>query len=57
MKNEQYIQLLTAVINTLNGVTIRADQLEAIQRINACTRELRGLIEAIKAEPAEEEKN
>ena len=55
MKNEQYIQLLTAVINTLNGVTIRADQLEAIQRINACTRELSGLIEAIKAEPAEEQ--
>ena len=57
MKNEQYIQRLTAVINTLNGATIRADQLEAIQRINACTRELRGLIEAIKAESAEEEKN
>lgn len=55
--NETIIRTLTAVANTLDATTLRADQLEAIQRINACTRELRGLIEAIKAEPAEAEQN
>lgn len=46
---EQITQRITAVINTLNGAMLRADQIDAIQRINVCTRELSGLIEDIKA--------
>ena len=55
--NETIIRTLTAVVNTLDATTLRADQLDAIQRINACTRELRGLIEAIKEAPAEQEES
>lgn len=51
--NETIIRTLIAVANTLDGITIRADQIDAIQRINACTRELRGLMEAIKTTPDE----
>lgn len=47
--NEQVIQRITMVINTLNGATIRADQLDAVQRINACTRELQAVIATLNA--------
>lgn len=51
--NETIIRTILAVANTLDGITIRADQIDAIQRINACSRELRGLMEAIKTMPDE----
>lgn len=56
---EQYIKRITAVINTLNAATIRADQIDAINRISACTMELRDMIHEMKsataAAPAKEE--
>lgn len=56
---EQYIKRITAVINTLNAATIRADQIDAINRISMCTMELRDIIHEMQstktAEPAKEE--
>ena len=46
--HDHIVQRLTAVINTLNAATVRADQIDAVQRINACTNELRSLIETIE---------
>lgn len=54
MNNEQYIMKLQAVINTLNGAMLRADQIDAIQRIDVCTKELKHIIEALNA-PKEEQ--
>lgn len=51
MNNEQYIMKLQAVINTLNNATVRADQVDVVQRIEACTRELNGLIKELSAPP------
>lgn len=50
---DQYIKRITAVINTLNAATIRADQIDAINRINMCTMELRDMINVMKSAPAE----
>lgn len=47
--DQNIITRLTAVINTLNAATLRADQLDAIQRINACVQELRGVIKALES--------
>jgi len=44
MENERFIERITMVINTLNAATLRADQIDAVQRIDACTRELKGII-------------
>ena len=44
MENERFIERITMVINTLNAETLRADQIDAVQRIDACTRELKGII-------------
>lgn len=49
MNKEQYIQKLQAVINTLNGATVRADQVNVVQRIAACTRELNDMINELSA--------
>lgn len=54
MEQNNIIMRLHAVINTLNAATLRADQLDAIQRINACTQELRGVISALEAEEKDE---
>lgn len=51
---EQVIQRITAVVNTLNGAMIRADQIDAVQRIDACTRELKNIIAEL-SEPKERE--
>lgn len=48
------IMRLHAVINTLNAATLRADQVDAVQRINACTQELRGVIAVLESEPKNE---
>lgn len=53
--NETLIQRLTAVANTLSGATIRADQIDAIQRINACVRELHSIMADV-SKPAGDEK-
>lgn len=49
---DQYIKRITAVINTLNAATIRADQIDAINRINMCTMELRDMIREMQSAPA-----
>lgn len=46
---------LQAVVNTLNATMLRADQVEAMQRINACTHELMGIIKDLETK-AETEK-
>ena len=48
------IMRLQAVINTLNAATLRADQVDAVQRINACTQELRGVIAVLESETKNE---
>lgn len=52
---EQITQRITAVINTLNGAMLRADQIDAIQRIDVCTKELRHIIEALNTTPENKE--
>ncbi len=47
---------LHAVINTLSAATLRADQVDAVQRINACTQELRSVIAALEDETKNETK-
>lgn len=49
MNKEQYIMKLQAVVNTLNAATVRADQVDVVQRIAACTRELDGIINELNA--------
>lgn len=49
MNKEQYINRLQAVVNTLNAATVRADQVDAVQRIAACTRELNSIMEELSA--------
>jgi hypothetical protein len=49
MNKEQYIHKIQAVINTLNNATVRADQIDVVQRIDACTRELKGIIKELSA--------
>lgn len=44
MNKGQYIQRILAVVNTLNAATVRADQVDAVQRIAACTRELNSIV-------------
>lgn len=56
MEQNNIIMRLHAVINTLNAATLRADQIDAIQRINACTQELRGVINTLEAEQKDETK-
>lgn len=48
MNKEHCIMKLTAIINTLNAATLRADQVDAVQRINACTAELTNMIKAMQ---------
>lgn len=52
---DQYIKRITAVINTLNAATIRADQIDAINRIRMCTMELHDMICEMQSAPAKEE--
>ena len=52
---DQYIKRIIAVINTLNAATIRADQIDAINRISMCTMELRDMIREMQNAPAEEQ--
>lgn len=49
---DQYIKRITAVINTLNAATVRADQIDAINRISMCTMELRDMIREMQSAPA-----
>ena len=54
MNKDMILQTIQAVINTLNGATLRADQHDAYQRISACTNERQLLMQEIdKPEPDE----
>lgn len=48
MDNKNIPLRLNAVINTLNAATLRADQLDAVQRISACTMELHSIIKELQ---------
>lgn len=50
MDQNKITMRLQAVINTLSAATLRADQLDAVQRINACTHELRSVISDMEKE-------
>lgn len=54
MDKKLMIQTIQAVVNTLNAATLRADQVDAVQRINACTQELRGVIAVLESETKNE---
>lgn len=54
MEKNMIFNTLQAVINTLNGATLRADQHDAFQRISACTNELHHLMELIEQDKSEE---
>lgn len=56
MSKEMLLQTIKAVINTLNGTTIRADQRDAYQRINACVNELQHVMQEIQKEEQPEQK-
>lgn len=55
MDKERHINMIQAVINTLNGATVRADQVDVVQRIAACVRELNILIEDLNVPEKTEE--
>lgn len=55
MPHNEIIAKLNAIINTLNAATLRADQIDAIQRINACTQELHVIMKAMEAKPVGKE--
>lgn len=50
MDNKNIPLRLNAVINTLNATTLRADQIDAVQRISACTMELLNIIKEMEAQ-------
>ena len=51
MDHQDITNRLHAVINTLCAATLRADPLDAVQRIAACCNELRGIIKALETPP------
>lgn len=55
MGNERFIEKITAVINTLNAAQLRADQIDAVQRIYACTVELKNIIAEVSADQKKKE--
>lgn len=48
MDHQEITNRLHAVINTLCAATLRADQVDAVQRIAACCNELSGVIKALE---------
>ena len=56
MDHQEITNRLNAVINTLNGTIIRADQHDAYQRINACANELQHVMQEIQKEEQPEQK-
>ena len=58
MEKQRLSEKIIMVINTLNGVTLRVDQKDAIQRINATVEFLQNLIpeaDALQAKETKEE--
>lgn len=53
---EELIKKITAVIKTLNAATLRADQIDAVQRISICTAELNDVIREMREESGKEDK-
>lgn len=55
MKKAYAAERIEMVINTLNAAMIRADQTDAINRMNACVDELNTIAEGLKENEAENE--
>lgn len=53
MTNDKRIETLYAVINTINATNLRADQVEAVNRLNACVRTLMGIAQEMQASMTE----
>ena len=53
------IEHIYAIINTIGATTVRADQVDVVTRLNACTNELRNVAQALEAQIVQEteEKN
>ena len=49
MEKDNVTNRLQAVINTLNAMMLRADQMDAMQRVNICCRELASIIKDIES--------
>lgn len=45
---EQYQESILAVINVLNSVTLRVDQIESTGKISACVMKLNEILEGVK---------
>ena len=50
MANTKHIDTICAVVNTINATNLRADQVEAANRLNACTRTLLSVVQEMKAD-------
>lgn len=55
MKTKELRDKLQRVANTLCATKLRVDQIEATDRIRACTRELIAVIDELEEESAEDE--
>lgn len=51
--NPKHIDTIHAVINTINATNLRADQVEAVNRLNACVRILMSIAQEMQASMAE----
>ena len=49
MEKDTITNRLQAVINTLNAMMLRADQMDAMQRVNICCRELVSIIKDMES--------
>ena len=49
MEKDNVTNRLKAVINTLNATMLRADQMDAMHRVNICCRELASIIKDIES--------
>ena len=49
MEKDTITNRLYAVINTLNAVMLRADQMDAMPRVNICCRELVSIIKDMES--------
>lgn len=50
MNKEHHLQRMTAVVNTINGIQLRVDQLRDAEKLSACVIELMNLMQDLHAQ-------
>lgn len=50
---EEKASIISAVIEVLNSITLRVDQIESIGKINACVMKLNEVLEGVKSGDAD----